>query len=380
MRNKIIIDLQLLLYPCLVIVSAIDHRLAPPIIVLLFFLWFMGEKPKYYNILKPLPLYVYLGSLLFSFLISEDKIMALKLLERFTPFLLLPFLIYNSNFKQKELRFFKQTLIFLTTLLALISLITLILFMAFNVDFVKSMDSNYLQWKLPRLISIHPTYLGYILSISLFLGLEELKKQNSFKPLFVITTIFISIYSVFLSSRVAVFTQVILWGYYIMTSVKFRKHKFFLITLTALFFGMFSWQSNYLKDKLLRGLEDERFYSWKFALDNVSTSEFVFGQGVGKSKEILRKKLTIEKELPDNFLAWDFHNQYIKTYTDQGVLGVIFLFFIIVHPFVIKNRHLIVFCVIMAISMLTESILGVVKGIIFFSVIYSFFSLEKQFK
>lgn len=380
--KEIILYLKIIFYIVLIFMSLINFKTVPYFVAGIIILWAFVQKSKRINIKNLTPILAYLGSLVISFLLSEDKALAIKTVERFTALLIIPSLIVSSNFKKKHLEFFKTTMILTTLLVSVLSIIFLVVFVTSNIDFIKSMDSNYLQWKLPKLISVHPTYFGYALTTSLFLALEYVKTEHKRKYIFIGCAFFITVYTVFLSARVAFFLQVLIWSYYLFLFVKKTKRRGLklaspiLLIITFLFVAS---QSNYFLYKISRGFNEDRFYSWKFALNTVNSKEFVFGQGVGKSKEILKMNWTKEKKLPKNYLSWDFHNQYIKTYFDQGIFGFSTLIFLLIgYPLAKRNRMLLIFCFIITVSMTTESVFGLVSGIVFFSVFYGFFLLERS--
>ena len=79
-------------------------------------------------------------------------------------------------------------------------------------------------------------------------------------------------------------------------------------------------------------------------------------------------------------LNYDVHNQYLQTLIAQGLLGLITLILVLLAPLFCGNRSFLSysFVLIFATCILTESMLEVQKGVLFFAFFSSLLSFQKR--
>lgn len=110
---------------------------------------------------------------------------------------------------------------------------------------------------------------------------------------------------------------------------------------------------------------------------------FFTGLGLEASQENIRKKAE-EHNLYPGYGDFNFHNQYVQTFAELGILGflilVVMLLFNIKNAIADKNFLHIVFSLTMIILFLTESFFCRQRGIVFFVVLYSIFNAVRIHK
>lgn len=127
-----------------------------------------------------------------------------------------------------------------------------------------------------------------------------------------------------------------------------------------------------------------RLALWKYATELITSSPktILFGVGTGDIKEELRAvylKNNFQKGIDENYNP---HNQYLHTCVVIGLIGVTLLLLLILLPLkqAIKNNNLVfgLFLVVIGLNALTESILEVQSGIIFFCMMYGLLVTEMR--
>lgn len=359
----------------------------PFLIFLLLLFWILknksfkdsGTKFKFY-----FPYLFYALIFLVIFLLQDHSNSALKILERQTSFIILPFLILFKDWSKLELISFKKYYINTTLCIAVFSIIALLYFYFTNVDFVNTMDETYLQWKLPHLLGFHPTYFGLAIVVANILNLTSLEKeQNIFKKKAFYTSIFLTIYLIYLSPRTAVFCQILVWSWLVLSKVFVKKlfkfNKYGYLTGISIFITVVIFCSKYVINKFSNSISDRRFILWKPALKAIKENHYIFGEGLGNGKVLINNY--IQYNNLHQFEAPDLHNQYLMNYLDLGILGVFIILVILIFPLLfLKNKELILFLLVFSIAMLTESFLYVVKGVVFFLVLSCFFIINSSYK
>ena len=115
-----------------------------------------------------------------------------------------------------------------------------------------------------------------------------------------------------------------------------------------------------------------RVILWQESLRMNSVKELIFGRGVGStSNDALERSL--EKRGLTNHLWYNAHNQYVTTLDKTGLLGlgvlIGILFYCLRNGMRTKNRILVLFTLLMAWALLSESVFERVSGIVFFGMV-----------
>ena len=194
-------------------------KLIPIFIATLFLVWIVKFKSFQNFSLKlkwiwPFLFYFFVFAIALFF--SEDTNEGLKILERHISFIVLPFLIYCKRWSKSELDFFGKFYVRIVVLISFFSLASLLYFYLTHIDFVRAMDSTYLQWKLPHLLGFHPTYFGLIIVVANIILLTSLNKSNPiFNKSIFYSALFLSFYLVYLSPRTPIFCLLIVWTWFV---------------------------------------------------------------------------------------------------------------------------------------------------------------------
>ena len=117
-----------------------------------------------------------------------------------------------------------------------------------------------------------------------------------------------------------------------------------------------------------------RIYLWKHAAEIIA-EEPLLGYGVGDAKKALINTFKV-KNIPFSGNNYNFHNQYLQSWAEIGILGVILLMFMLLRPFFEKGQHplFLIFLGLTLIGFMTESMLERQAGVVFFAFMYPLLS------
>lgn len=111
--------------------------------------------------------------------------------------------------------------------------------------------------------------------------------------------------------------------------------------------------------------KDPRFIMWKASVDIIRENISIFGQGLCYSQELVSEKLN-SINFPETLSEsghFHFHNTYIDSIINSGIIGfiltLIIMFFPLLYSFWIKNKIFIVLSLIFIIQSFVEPILSV---------------------
>jgi O-antigen ligase len=101
--------------------------------------------------------------------------------------------------------------------------------------------------------------------------------------------------------------------------------------------------------------------------------KYFFGYGFNSSQEQIKAK-HIQYNLYPGFHNYNFHNQYLQTMAELGIIGLLSLGFILINflkiPFKSRSLFPILIAVVFLILFLTESYLVRQRGIVYFLFYY----------
>jgi len=130
-----------------------------------------------------------------------------------------------------------------------------------------------------------------------------------------------------------------------------------------------------------------RVYLWKYATGLIAEKP-VLGYGVGDAKAELNRALKDcdaefwngERNVPIYEKNHNFHNQYLQTWAEVGVLGFLLLIFLMIRPFFLKDQHplFLIFLGLTIIGFITESMLERQAGVVFIAFMYPLLSGLKK--
>ncbi len=356
-----------------------------PFYVVLLLILFVFEKNKKSNLLNSkklmTPFLVYIGVYLIFSLISDDISISSKHLERQASILIIPLLIFSSNWTWRRLTIFFETVLIVLVLVCLLGFLKLGLFHFVWSDWIVSLEAEYLQFKFPHLLNVHPTYWSYLLifgnSILLYNGILKIEMNKYF---FRLSLILFNLCLLLLAARTALVINFVLLLYFCFVLIRSKnrnkRHLVFLVVLSAvLLFFVFQYMP-FVVAKITAIPNDERLLLWPKALDEIRNNYFIWGEGVGHGTELLKEHVSQIEDYRVNYHGFDLHNQYLRNYLDMGILGFAALLNLVWSPILMRPKESsiniisLAVCLLFFIGMLTESSLSVLKGIVFLAVVF----------
>jgi O-antigen ligase len=267
-------------------------------------------------------------------------------------------------------------------------------------------------------LMMHSTYFSFYLNVALIILLADLynRYDKDFKAISLLAYLFIEMLLItgvlLLSARMSLIVTVITLGILFMVKAihyKSKKRLTIIIasTFVAAFFMEIGLSSIFNRfTQLETTIENEkqittaiadnkatteeynsttsRMALWKYATELITRSSktFLFGVGTGDIKEELRTvyiKNNFQKGIDENYNP---HNQYLHTWVVIGLLGVTMLLLLLLLPLkeAFQNNYLVfaLFLLVIGLNALTESILEVQSGIIFFCMMYGLLVAEMR--
>lgn len=259
-------------------------------------------------------------------------------------------------------------------------------------------------------LMMHSTYFSFYLNVALIILLADLynRYDKSFKTFSLFGYLFVELLLIsgilLLSARMSLIVTVITLGVLFLVNAIYYKNKirlsmiiaatfvasFFMeIGLSNIFNRFTQIETTIQNEQQIttaisenKAAKDDynsttsRIALWKYATELITRSPetILFGVGTGDIKEELRGvyvKNNFQKGIDENYNP---HNQYLHTCVVIGFVGVIMLLLLILSPLkqTIKNNNLVfgLFLIVICLNALTESILEVQSGIIFFCMMY----------
>ncbi len=332
-----------------------------------------------------LPIFAIIG--LISIINSNNYYGGFKVLERHISFIVLPlsfFLFANHISLSRK----KVSLALLISLLIcyLYSIIHFNINYSFFDIFYKSKGINHFI-QLIRLIGFpiqHPSYLSFIILIGLIFISKNNYKNRYLQALIFIVILFSLIFLVLLGSRAAIISVFALLFYFMIKLLFKKRFIFFLIILGILIFSgssvlkytrLGNTIKNIQKSEQNYKKSDSRLIIWQNAITLIKQKP-VLGYGIGDALDEMIKehertgfKEGVKKRL-------DAHNQFLETWLQSGIFGLISLILVFAFPFYqsIKKRQelLFLFLLISFIQLLFESMFIRLAGVVYFSFFYSY--------
>lgn len=330
---------------------------------------------------------------LISLLYSENTAIALGDLELKITLLLLPlFLLSTSIISQKNKLFLLQ--------LFAISMIVMAVYDLYksSVEYNATNIINVFYYKnLPHLLIGKPHYLAWYYSFAMFVALREIVVLKKHRFAWGAGFVILLFSLILLSSRIYLLAFfIVLIGCYFLWANKLKLPLFkLLIPLTAIISVVLIIPNtrsrvtdtfveiNKLFDQKDHRQTNPRVYIWKYAVDLIGNKPLL-GYGVGDAKDELGKALQNcdalfwngHKNVLLNRKSLNFHNQFLQTWAEVGILGFLLLLFLVVKPFLLKNKHplFLIFISLTFIGFLTESMLERQAGVVMFAFMYPLLS------
>ena len=341
---------------------------------------------------------------------SENVHEAVKQLERKVSFVFLPLLWHTLNHRFKHS---VQHILFNYFPIAMGILGGICIGVAFyNYSRVSNVQVFYYH-NLVHFIEANAVYFSCCLLISTSLLFNRLNTQHVYVKSGLIVLYMVFLY--LLSSKMFWVLSVVTLCIYILRSVKSVKRIGILAGMLTC--ALLVSQTGILKDRYNEVLNDKwvlnpteitpsttftginfRMYLLQKGLGMVSETpkSFILGRGTGDVQDQLNQKyiddnlyLGNQTNGDNGYLNYNFHNQYMQTLTESGVIGLVLLLFIIgsliIYGIRTKNESLVFLNVMFAIAFFTESYLNRSMGVFLFLVFNSVFlsindSANQRFK
>jgi O-antigen ligase len=326
---------------------------------------------------------------------SENSVFAGKEVEKLAALGFFPFVLaLGPSLENRQVQQLKWHFIISVSILALYSIIFSFYNMFENGQFV----FDWLQLSYENLVSgvgVQPLYFSMFIALALFF-LFELQRLYKTGLAQILLMVFLFIYMIMLSTRMTTLAFFAIYGLYmLLLALKTRKYAYygvsflvFLITAIAIivfnpvnkkrFAEALDPDSNYRTDTY--GGRSLRLEKWKCSFEVFSSSPVV-GVGVGDVQDELMNCYASKNIDSALFFRFNSHNQYLNTAAQTGLAGLILLLILLVGSAIkgIKNENdaLLIFLMLFAMCILSESMMERRWGIFFFAFFYSIFHFYK---
>lgn len=359
---------------------------------LLFGLWMALSiiwivRGKHFKINRSiLPFFGFSALFVISVLWSTDTQLSLQKLPRQLPLLLIAVAgLFLPKISMRNYR------IFIRNLLVFFAVFALVMIGIALSKYIKFQYQGFLFYhELVSPLELNAIYVSYLVSVILVVGLVLIKKKTliDYFSLFVL-----SIFLVMLASKMILFITLAVIGVIVVSNLKKMRVKVIvfggiLLSVVLLIVLVKPIQNRFVKeintsvedilnqDRFEKGRvytgSEARLLQMRAYKEIIQTpKEFVFGLGLSASKERLRE---VHKRLntPAVFQEYNFHNQYLQTLADIGLIGLILMLATLWIGFrrgILTRIHW-PFIVISAALFVTESVLYRQRGILVFGLFY----------
>lgn len=333
---------------------------------------------------------------LISIIYTDNKVegwndMRLKITLFLLPLFIMSTQLFSYNRKMKVLHFFALLMILMAGIdLGLAT-----------VDYLENSNTDVFYYtQLPQLLVAKPHYTAWYYSFAMFIAIHQILKNRNWRWFWLIGFLLLLTSLVLLSSRI----YIIAFGVVFITSFVLwaLKTKASIVTWLKVFVGVSTLVVVMLiNPKVNSRISDTqvevqkffgadthretnpRVYLWQYALDVIAEKP-ILGYGVGDAKNELNKALKDcdaqfwngVKNIPIHTKNLNYHNQFLQTWAEVGVLGFLLLLVLMIRPFLLKNQHplFLIFVGLTLIGFLTESMLERQAGVVMFAFMYPILS------
>jgi O-antigen ligase len=257
--------------------------------------------------------------------------------------------------------------------------------------------------QLPSLLVAKPHYTAWYYSFAMFVIIHQILTEKTYRLFWGLGFLLLLISLVLLSSRIFIIafvivfiTSFVFWAVKTKASINSWLRVFFgFLALIIVMFVNPKIKSRISDTKVeiqkLLGADthretNPRVYLWQYGLKIVADKP-ILGYGVGDAKKELNKALKDcdakfwngEKNIPIHVKNFNFHNQFLQTWAEVGILGFVLLVVLMFRPFLLKNQHplFLIFVGLTLIGFLTESMLERQAGVVLFAFMYPLLSSLK---
>ncbi len=354
-----------------------------------FFGWHQDKSHIYTtSYLLLIPMMCLWGMYLLSLLWTENMVTGWGEVGQLVWFLVIPFAFACTDFREISIKCLR---IILWLNVLLLSALFVVLLMRMIVQASLSAEHSFLWFMMNQdFYYIHHGYMAlYILAALAFLydGMKHLNKANPSRiVLWGLCFVCLVLFLLCINSRAGLLCLVVLlflcWLH--QTFVR-RKYRFAIISLIALSLMVvvvhFSLPQHFRRlsgtvEQVANGdASDDRFAimgnAWKVIQDNV-----VWGVGAGDRMDEL---MPYYGSMEDTYCP---HNQFLDTWMATGILGLLALLTMLFYPMIVawrkKQLFPLLFLIMLALSLMFESMLERQMGVVFVAVMYVYCAMILQ--
>jgi O-antigen ligase len=265
---------------------------------------------------------------------------------------------------------------------------------------VSSNSDEFYYVHLAHILASKPHYVAWYYSFAIFIALYQILTGKKSRNLWMVGFVLLLISLLLLSSRAYIMAFIVVFSVgcvkWTKTNVISRSGWGKILFAFSMFIGalfLIPKTNSRINDAVVELQEllggdthkqtNTRVYLWKYATGLIAEKP-VFGYGVGDAKAELNRALkgcdikfwNGERNVPISEKNHNFHNQYLQTWAEVGVLGFLLLIFLMIRPFSLKDQHplFLIFLGLTLIGFITESMLERQAGVVFIAFMYPLLS------
>lgn len=337
---------------------------------------------------------------IFGMIYTSEQENGWPLVERTSVTIAIPILLMMTPLSKLDLDKLIRTFIFTCTLLAVYCILFSLLKIYETGSFInleKISDRQYYYFINAELtksaININPIYFSLYINFCIaFLLIQLFLRKRTTRTSYILL-VFLNFFQLLVFSLNGIVTLIIIWLIVISKLIKettpaFNRIKIVLLAMLAICLGgIAGTQIDPLRNRIHVDTTYDfqnahisywngitmRLAVWSCAWQAVKETPF-YGNGTGDAALALNNKYAQNKFSLAQNLKLNAHNQFLQTYLMHGAVGSVVLLLITLIPlldsFKEKNWILQMFIVIMVVGFLSEVLLSVQKGIVFFSIFF----------
>jgi len=270
----------------------------------------------------------------------------------------------------------------------------------FNLPLASIFKRAFINQNFTTPIGLHATYLSMYVLLSAFIFLSLFFRSPGFrKGKYILYSLILFAGLVQLSSRAVIIAASIITIFIVPFFLIGGKKKliFFLgaLSFTALIFAIIT-QVTTLKKRYIFDLENDlseyrdpgdltesRMARWNLEWRLIQKSPLL-GYGAGSEKFVLKDSYFENKFYRSYLLGLNAHNQFLSFLLTAGLIGLLVYLYLFYYGLGVaikrKDFLLLSFLIILLIVSLSENILDVSKGVLFYGFFFSFFLLTDSNK
>lgn len=382
-------------------------------IILFSVIWLFNKKKHLHKLPDKKSFIVFISFFMLSIyglLISENKDYALKIVQRYLPFLIFPLIFNTIKHRKINYDYVKIGFIVFTSIASIYCQINNLVYWSW-VNSFSTNDFSIFQYlthhwftygELTKSIDLQPSFFSlYIILASIFLIEFSIDKKVK-KGVVLLLLFYFMVFMIQLSSKIGVLVYMLLLVYYFFKiDFKIKKQsKAFIFLFFAICFSVFLFKSRF-SDRIVElvdifkvskdpgdnsdNVKKLRVYALK-AFAEQPIEKIIFGQGTGDSQKYLdgyyEQNLinkNTEKEVVWKLKGLHYHNQFVQVFADTGVFGFICLILLFYYMFKEnkkKGHYLFLFACLL--FFMADSMLIRHKALVFFVFFNLIYITEKN--